>query len=103
LPPLINLPHNYIMKAKTAADAKTLDQIPNIGKAVMKDLIHLGITRPEQLKNKDGIKLYHKLNKITGVRHDPCMADTFMAAVDFMNGGKARPWWDFTEERKKLI
>ena len=91
------------MKAKTAAEALTLEQIPNIGKAVAEDLRILGIKKPSQLKGKDGIKLYHKLNKLTGIRHDPCMADTLMAAVDFMNGGKALPWWKFTAKRKTLL
>lgn len=91
------------MKAAKATEAKTLEQIPNIGKAVASDLNAMGITRPEQLKGKDGIALYHKLNQLTGVRHDPCMADTLMAAVDFMNGGKAKPWWSFTAKRKKLL
>jgi len=70
---------------------------------MVKDFRLLGITRPEQLKGKDGIQLYHSLNKKSGVRHDPCVADTFMAAVDFMNGGKALPWWKFTEKRKKIL
>ncbi len=91
------------MKAKKASEALKLEDIPNIGKAVAADLRLIGIERPDQLKNKDGIELYHKLNKKTGVRHDPCMADTFMAAVDFMNGGRSRPWWDFTDKRKKLL
>lgn len=91
------------MKAKKAVDAHKLEDIPNIGKAVVEDLKLLGITKPKQLIGKNGLKLYARLNKITGVRHDPCMADTFMAAVDFMNGGRPRPWWDFTDERKKLL
>lgn len=91
------------MKAKKAIDAKKLEDIPNIGKAVAKDLRLMGITRPDQLKGKDGLKLYAKLNRLTGVRHDPCMADTFMAAVDFMNGGKPKMWWEFTKERKKFL
>ncbi len=91
------------MKAKKANEAIRLEQIPNIGKAVAQDLRQMGITKPEQLKGQDGLKLYHKLNKLTGVRHDPCMADTLMAAVDFMNGGKPKPWWDFTARRKKLL
>ncbi len=90
-------------KAKKSTEALKLEDIPNVGKAVAEDLRAIGIQRPDQLKGKDGLKLYYKLNKVTGVRHDPCMADTFMAAVDFMNGGKARPWWDFTAERKKLM
>ncbi len=63
----------------------------------------IGVTRPDQLQGKDGIALYRKLNRVTGVRHDPCMADTLMAAVDFMNGGKAKPWWAFTARRKALL
>lgn len=92
-----------VMKAKKASEAATLEQIPNVGKAVAQDLRNIGITRPDQLKGKDGLDLYHKLNKVTGIRHDPCMADTLMAAVDFMNGGKAKPWWKFTSERKRRM
>jgi hypothetical protein len=91
------------MKAKKADETVRLEQIPNVGKAVAEELRSIGITRPEQLKGKDGLKLYHKLNKTTGVRPDPCMADTLMAAVDFMNGGKAKPWWKFRARRKMLL
>ncbi|HSH95895.1 MAG TPA: helix-hairpin-helix domain-containing protein, partial [Roseimicrobium sp.] len=35
-----------------------------------------------------------------GLRHDPCMLDTFIAAVRFMDGGPKKPWWAFTKERK---
>jgi hypothetical protein len=89
------------MKAKNFKLAQGLEEIPNVGKAIAEDLRLLGIKSPRQLIGKDGIKLYHKLNRITGVRHDPCMADTLMAAVDFINGGKPQPWWAFTEKRKK--
>ena len=91
------------MKAKNSDEAKKLEDIPNIGKAVAEDLRLMGITKPSQLKGKDGLKLYAKLNKLTGVRHDPCMADTFMAAVEFMNGGKPKMWWEFTAQRKKIL
>lgn len=90
-------------KAKKASEAECLEQIPNIGKAIAEDLRGIGIQMPEQLRGKDGLKLYHQLNRKTGVRHDPCVADTFMAAVDFMNGGKAKPWWSFTKKRKELL
>lgn len=26
-----------------------------------------------------------------------------MSAVAFMNGGAAKAWWDFTEQRKRLM
>lgn len=91
------------MKAKIASEAQTLEQIPNVGVAVAKDLRIIGISHPSDLIGKDGLELYHLLNEITGLRHDPCMADTFLAAVDFMNGGKAKPWWEFTSKRKGLL
>jgi hypothetical protein len=38
-----------------------------------------------------------------GVRHDPCLADVFLAAVDYMNGAPKRPWHWYTARRKKLM
>ncbi len=87
----------------TAIDPTTLEKIPNIGKSIADNLRCIGIRKPDQLKGKDGIKLYHKLNKVTGTRQDPCVADTFKAAVDFMNGDKSQPWWKFTTKRKQLL
>lgn len=91
------------MKAKRAKDAVKLEDIPNVGKAVAQDLRLLGIKFPGDLVGKNGIDLYRQLNKTSGITHDPCMADTMMAVVDFMNGGKPRPWWEFTAERKVLL
>ena len=90
-------------KARHASTVTDFQQIPNVGLAVSKDLKKLGFSKPEQLKGQDGLKLYDKLNQLTGVRHDPCMADTLMAIVDFMNGGCPKPWWKFTDERKKIF
>ncbi len=87
-------------KARTAKEAQELAQIPNIGPAMVKDFALLGIRTPEDLKKQGAFKLYQKLCKKTGVRHDPCVLDTFLAAVDFMNGAQARTWWEYTEGRK---
>jgi hypothetical protein len=46
--------------------------------------------------------LFRALEQRTGQRQDSCVLDTFMAAVHFMEGGEARPWWSFTAERKRL-
>ncbi len=90
-------------KAKKASEAVTLESIPNIGKSIAQDLKALGITKPKELIGKDPIVLYRKLEKVMGQRHDPCVCDTLMAAVDFMEGGKAQPWWNFTAKRKKIL
>lgn len=90
------------MKAHTGKEAKKLKDIPNIGKKVAEDLRFIGIQKPEQLVNKDPLKLYDSLCEQTGKYIDPCMLDVFMAAVDFMNGAQAMPWWAYTAQRKKL-
>lgn len=91
------------MKAKKAQEAIELEDIPNIGKSIANDLRGIGIHKPSQLIGKDGLELYMKLNRVTGIRHDPCVADTFLAAVDFMGGAKAKPWWDYTAQRKRIL
>lgn len=89
------------MKAKTADEVKQFSDIPNIGKAMSADFQLMGIRSPFELKKQDPLKLYLKLGKLTGARQDPCVLDTFMAAVDFMNGAPAQPWWTYTPLRKK--
>lgn len=88
-------------KARTTTEAVVLEAIPNIGPALADDLRLLGIEKPAQLKGRDADRLYRALEAKTGQRQDPCVLDTFRAAVDFMNGGPARPWWTYSALRKK--
>ena len=90
-------------KAATAADARQLRQIPNIGPAMVADFRLLGIDRPAQLVGRDPYQLYQQLCALTGVRHDPCVIDVFIAAVRFMEGAPATPWWHYTAERKARL
>lgn len=80
-----------------------LEDLPNVGRAIAEDLHTIGIHAPGDLIGEDPLAMYHRLNTRTGVRHDPCVADAFMAIVDFMAGGPARPWWAFTAERKRRL
>jgi hypothetical protein len=80
-----------------------LTDIPNIGPAMTRDLNLLGIQRPEQLRGRDPYRLYEELNRMTGKRQDPCVLDVFIAAVRFMAGEPARPWWHYTAERKATL
>jgi hypothetical protein len=36
-------------------------------------------------------------------RLDRCLLDTLMSAVEQADGGAARPWWDYTAERKRIL
>jgi hypothetical protein len=90
-------------KARTANDAKLLQDIPNIGPSIADDLRALGIDKPKQLIGKDPYVLYQRMNKLSGVRHDPCLCDCFISAVRFMEGAPPTPWWHYTAERKARL
>lgn len=90
-------------KAKTAAEARVLEAIPNIGPRVAGDLRQLGISLPADLAGQDPYVLYQQLCAQTGVMHDPCLLDTFIAATRFMSGEAPHPWWHYTEERKRRL
>ncbi|MCW5664500.1 MAG: helix-hairpin-helix domain-containing protein [Piscinibacter sp.] len=90
-------------KAASAAECTALEQLPNIGPALAADLRLIGIRHPRELRGKDAFVLYQKLCAATGQRQDPCVLDTFMAAVDFMGGAPAAPWWQYTAQRKALF
>src|SRR5262245_39277712 len=84
-------------------DIARLDDIPNVGPAVGADLRQLGITSPVQLAGRDPYVMYDELCRLTGHRHDPCLLDTFIAAVRYMEGGPKKPWWKYTAERKREL
>jgi hypothetical protein len=88
-------------KALTRDTVKRFTDIPNIGKAMAGDFELMGIHDPRELERMDPLKMYQDLCKKMGQRLDPCVLDVFMAAVDFMSGGKARPWWEYTPLRKR--
>lgn len=88
-------------KAKQASEVINFTDIPNIGPAIERDFIFLKIKSPKDLQNKDAFTLYTKLCKVRRVRQDPCVLDTFIAAIEFMNGAPARSWYYYTKKRKE--
>jgi hypothetical protein len=90
-------------KAATAGECLVLEQLPNVGPAMAADLRLLGIQAPQALRGRDGLQLYRALCSVTGQRHDPCVLDTLLAVVDFMNGAPPAPWWAYTQQRKAMV
>jgi hypothetical protein len=80
-----------------------LEDLPNVGPAIAADFRRLGIATPDQLRGLDPYALYDNLCDLTGVRHDPCLLDVFIAAVRYMEGGPKKSWWAFTAERKRTL
>lgn len=77
--------------------------LPNVGKAFAEDLRLLGFTAPAQLAGQDPLQLYDRLCELTRTRQDPCVLDTLMSITRFMDGGRPRPWWEYTPERKRMM
>jgi hypothetical protein len=88
---------------RPAVKAASLEGLLNVGKAIAADLRAIGIRTPSQLKRKDLYALYDCLNRVTGVRQDPCVLDTFIATVRLVEGEPAKPWWAYTAERKRTL
>jgi hypothetical protein len=80
--------------------ANELTDIPNVGPAVARKLGQLGIGSLDDLRGQDGEQLFDRLCELDGTRHDPCLLDTFVAVVAYADGGPARPWWEYSRERK---
>ena len=89
--------------AARRSELAALEQLPNVGPSVAADLRRLGVVRPQDLQGRDPYAMYEELCRVTGQRHDPCLLDTFIAAVRFMGGEPAKPWWRYTAERKRAL
>ena len=93
-------------KAAAPADPKerqawlAFQELPNIGPAMATDLLRLGLRSLPDLERADPQTLYDRLGALDGVRHDPCVLDTFAAAVHNLRTGQELPWWEFSRRRK---
>ena len=88
------------------ADRSTLtdlEQLPNVGPAVAGYLRRAGVDRPQDLVGRDPYAMYDAVCRVSGQRLDPCLLDSFIAAVRFMAGDTAKPWWAYTAERQRSI
>jgi hypothetical protein len=92
-----------VRKARSARGATSLEAIPNIGRSLARDLRSIGIKEPQELVGRDPHQLYLELCQYTGARQDPCVLDTFISAVRFMEGAPPRPWWHYTAGRKETF
>jgi hypothetical protein len=77
-----------------------LQPLPNVGPATAADLLRLGVSSIDDLGRRDPHELYERISALDGVRHDPCVLDTYAAAVHAARTGEAIPWWEFSDRRK---
>ncbi|MDQ2741395.1 MAG: helix-hairpin-helix domain-containing protein [Chloroflexota bacterium] len=79
---------------------RALQTIPSVGPAMAGDLVRLGISDVRQVGEREPAEMFETLCDLDGMRHDPCVLDVFSAAVAYARGEPARPWWEFSRERK---
>jgi hypothetical protein len=80
-----------------------LQQLSGVGPSIARDLIRLGFRRAEELRGQDPLRLYRRLERLTGSRQDPCVLDTFACAIWHAEHPRAspRPWWEWSRKRLK--
>lgn len=78
-----------------------LQVIPGIGPSLALDLRELGIRRVADLRRRNPERMYADLNRMRGVRHDPCVLYVFRCAVYFARAEDPDPellkWWNWKD------
>jgi len=80
------------------SDLRTL---MNVGPAVEKYLVALGIRSIDALAKQNADDLFVRLHRRIGAACDPCLHDTFSAIINEARTGKKSPWFTWTAKRKK--
>lgn len=90
-----------------AATERKLADLISIGPAMLKDFKLLGIRSVAQLARQNPQRMYRRLNRATGTRQDPCVLDTFCAAVAQAKNPRLTAeecrWWYWSRKRKQGI
>ncbi len=86
-------------------EERKLRDLISVGPAIAADFALLGIHSVAQLAAHEPEALYRKLCRKTGTRQDPCVLDTFRAAVAQARDPKLPlekcKWWYWSGVRKQ--
>ncbi len=84
--------------------ARQLGDLISIGPAMLRDFALLGIRSVAQLARQNPQRMYARLNRLSGQQQDPCVLDTFRAAVAQARNPRLPAeqcqWWWWSKERK---
>jgi Pathogenicity locus len=89
---------------KRQAKERQFQDLVSVGPAIERDFVMMGIRSVAQLAKQNPKQMYDKMCRLTGQRQDPCVLDTFEAAV----AQAANPrlpaekcqWWYWSKIRK---
>jgi hypothetical protein len=78
-----------------------LESVPGVGPSIARDLRDLGVHTVAGLKRRDPERLYAALNRLRGVRQDPCVLYTFRCAVYCARTPRPKAallqWWNWKD------
>jgi hypothetical protein len=84
---------------------RELADLISIGPAMLRDFDRLGVRSVAHLAKQDPMKMYERLGRMTGHRQDPCVLDTFCAAVAQARNPRLEAekcqWWWWSRKRKQ--
>ena len=87
------------------AETRELGDLISIGPAMLRDFELLGIRSVAALARQNPRQMYEKMERATGQRQDPCVLDTFCAAVAQARnprlGAEKCQWWWWSRKRKQ--
>jgi hypothetical protein len=83
---------------------RQLGELISIGPAMLRDFAALRIRSVGQLARQNPKRMYERLNRLRGQRQDPCVLDTFCAAVAQAKNPRLSAekcqWWYWSGKRK---
>jgi hypothetical protein len=92
------------MATTASVRGRQLGDLISIGPAMLRDFAQLKIHSVAQLARQDPKKMYERLNRLSGLRQDPCVLDTFCAAVAQAKNPRLPAekcqWWWWSKKRK---
>jgi hypothetical protein len=84
---------------------RQLEDLISIGPAMLRDFELLGIRSVGELARQSPEQMYEKMERATGQRQDPCVLDTFCAAVAQARNPRLAAekvqWWWWSRKRKQ--
>ena len=87
-----------------ATATRQLSDLISIGPAMLRDFELLGIRSVAHLAKQNPRSMYARLNRAMGQRQDPCVLDTFCAAVAQARNPRLPveqcQWWYWSRKRK---
>ena len=90
-----------------AKNTRQLADLISIGPAMLRDFEMLGIRNMGQLARQNPQRMYERLGRLVGQRQDPCVLDTFCAAVAQAKNPRLPAekcqWWWWSKKRKQRI